>query len=491
MSERFATQSPARSRTAPGSDILPTRHAGGDQRMRAIQHVLGNQAVQRIARSSDGGPLVHAADSPHEHEAQRMAARVAGSAAHSAPHAATPAAAGVQLQRAHAGADTTTTAAPTATGTAGEGMAMDNRTRAEMEGHFGRDLGAVRLHTGERAAHSAAALGADAYTAGNDIVFAHGKFQPETHEGRSLLAHELTHVVQQAPGVFRQTATTPAQQQPAATCTPAKPKADILKDNHVKEATQFRMERAITMASQHSPVKFSKSLLAKADTAIQAELGSYITKTTTFAQAQAKPSTDTSVKEMKPDDYAAMRIPGDSRALEIIADIAFESAPEAMAAACITSSSDSDLISSVAQPILTDKKLDFVRKYLKSTEGGRTTFGSPDDLKSTVSVSFQSEVGNLGHVIVHEAMHYYVADAFRVEARKRTDHAHLMEGGAEFFARNVISNQLAGDPDFAINQATYRNHISYIAGFSIMQRTAFPAMYFQGRTDLMALIAQP
>lgn len=60
-----------------------------------------------------------------------------------------------------------------------------------MERRFGRDLGDVRLHTDTKAAESARAVDARAYTVGKDIVFASGQFTPETIAGKHLLAHEL------------------------------------------------------------------------------------------------------------------------------------------------------------------------------------------------------------------------------------------------------------------------------------------------------------
>jgi hypothetical protein len=60
------------------------------------------------------------------------------------------------------------------------------------------DLGQVRVHTDGRAAESAHAVNALAYTLGNNIVFGEGQFAPETHWGRRLIAHELTHVAQQS-----------------------------------------------------------------------------------------------------------------------------------------------------------------------------------------------------------------------------------------------------------------------------------------------------
>ncbi len=66
-----------------------------------------------------------------------------------------------------------------------------------MEPRFGHDFSGVRVHTDSRAAESARAVNAHAYTVGNDIVFAPGKYQPDAHSGRELLAHELAHTVQQ------------------------------------------------------------------------------------------------------------------------------------------------------------------------------------------------------------------------------------------------------------------------------------------------------
>ncbi len=63
---------------------------------------------------------------------------------------------------------------------------------------FRHDFSGVRVHTGGRAASSAADVGAEAYTLGKDIVFAEGRYAPTRHEGRRLLAHELAHVVQQS-----------------------------------------------------------------------------------------------------------------------------------------------------------------------------------------------------------------------------------------------------------------------------------------------------
>ena len=78
------------------------------------------------------------------------------------------------------------------------GQPLDSSTRSFMERRFGHDFGNVRVHLDARAAASARSINALAYTVGSDIVFRTGAFEPDDSSGRRLLAHELTHVVQQS-----------------------------------------------------------------------------------------------------------------------------------------------------------------------------------------------------------------------------------------------------------------------------------------------------
>lgn len=80
---------------------------------------------------------------------------------------------------------------------ASPGHPLDPATRAEMEPPFGQDFSQVRVHTDAKAAESARAVDALAYTVGRDVVFGSGYFRPAAQDGRQLLAHELAHVVQQ------------------------------------------------------------------------------------------------------------------------------------------------------------------------------------------------------------------------------------------------------------------------------------------------------
>src|SRR5882724_76631 len=80
------------------------------------------------------------------------------------------------------------------------GQPLDAPIRAFMEPRFGHDFGQARIHTDAKAADSARAVNALAYTVGRDIVFGDGQYARHTSAGQKLLAHELTHVAQQQAG---------------------------------------------------------------------------------------------------------------------------------------------------------------------------------------------------------------------------------------------------------------------------------------------------
>ncbi len=81
------------------------------------------------------------------------------------------------------------------------GQPLESTTRSFMEARFGHDFSRVRVHTDGKAAEAARSINALAYTVGNDVVFGVGHYETNTNAGKMLLAHELTHVVQQANGV--------------------------------------------------------------------------------------------------------------------------------------------------------------------------------------------------------------------------------------------------------------------------------------------------
>ncbi len=160
------------------------------------------------ACESSGNPCTECASK----KLQRMDANVA----HGIPSVAKQDAIGADM-REEAHGDAGTEAPPvvhealTATG-----RPLDAGTRAFMEPRFGHDFSEVRVHTGALAEESARAVGARAYTVGRDIVFAGGEHAPENPLGRRLLAHELSHVVQQGAASGALHSDGILQRQPAA-----------------------------------------------------------------------------------------------------------------------------------------------------------------------------------------------------------------------------------------------------------------------------------
>lgn len=92
----------------------------------------------------------------------------------------------------------------------GGGWPLDRQVQASMEDAFGADFGQVRVHTGPQADALNQSLSARAFTTGHDIFFGEGQYNPQSSAGQELLAHELTHVVQQRGAVQAKLAVGPA-----------------------------------------------------------------------------------------------------------------------------------------------------------------------------------------------------------------------------------------------------------------------------------------
>ncbi|HEY0078530.1 MAG TPA: DUF4157 domain-containing protein [Pyrinomonadaceae bacterium] len=181
--------------------------------VRQLQHRYGNRYVRRVLQSK---ARTSQPSDAHEQQADRMAERVmradktdaaqtdGETRSSSSTHADTPLArkATPALSQSFAAS---TDAVADASPVVGEtlrapGQPLNASTRNFMEARFAEDFGDVRVHTDERAARSAQELEANAYTVGRDIVFAEGRYSPQTDAGRELIAHELAHVVQQGTG---------------------------------------------------------------------------------------------------------------------------------------------------------------------------------------------------------------------------------------------------------------------------------------------------
>ena len=113
----------------------------------------------------------------------------------------------------------------------GGGNPLPDGTRAFFEPRFGADFSDVRLHTGLRAEETAKSINARALTVGRDIAFGRAQFAPESQEGQRLLAHELTHVVQQDSG---NGPLNRIQRAPVPAGTPSTPPAEVPKPKFPK-----------------------------------------------------------------------------------------------------------------------------------------------------------------------------------------------------------------------------------------------------------------
>lgn len=141
---------------------------------------------------------------PAEREAAQVARRVVAlpAAATAVPPVATSATvppAGAPLtQRLARAVPTAAPGLPAALGVgASVGRPLPPAVRRDMEPRFGADFAAVRVHTGEPAARASRRLNAAAFTVGSEVFFGRGRFQPASAPGRELIAHELTHTIQQ------------------------------------------------------------------------------------------------------------------------------------------------------------------------------------------------------------------------------------------------------------------------------------------------------
>jgi len=85
----------------------------------------------------------------------------------------------------------------------GGGSSMDSGTQSFMENRFGADFSNVKIHTGSEAVQMSRDLNAQAFAVGNDIYFNEGKYNPASDNGKHLLAHELTHTIQQGGEIGR------------------------------------------------------------------------------------------------------------------------------------------------------------------------------------------------------------------------------------------------------------------------------------------------
>lgn len=220
-------QNQQKSGASSAASSLPGKHAAPpESKFFRLQAMHGNQGMQRLLR---GGMLqrkltINQPGDAFEQEADRVAEKVmrmpdpsatrepvatsgmgtrlqrcsCGKSAGTGTQCEDCKAKAMQLQRSAAAPAGDTTAPPIVHDVLNSpGRPLDVATRNFMEPRFGTDFSNVRVHTGDKAAESAQAMNALAYTVGDHIVFAKGQYESGERSKQKLLAHELTHVAQQ------------------------------------------------------------------------------------------------------------------------------------------------------------------------------------------------------------------------------------------------------------------------------------------------------
>jgi hypothetical protein len=262
-----------------------------------------------------------------------------------------------------------------------------------------------------------------------------------------------------------------------------------LGSSDVASVTETEMARDINLAQARAAghtIPMSASILQRADTAIRAEFGSLLPR----GRNLRAPGT---VTQETPTQFAQTRVPDAATARERIAQAALDKRGDFLRGLCITDSGNATLQTVIGGAVLKSRGLSFVRDYQAARIGGQTNYPT---VKGKVSphVTIPSESRNMGHIVVHEAMHYYVSDRYRTTAENDpAREKSLMEGGAEFLARHVINQRLSQLPEFALHTGTYATEFHYVAD-NLMKAGGIDALkqaYFQGRVELLGLPAQP
>ena len=203
----------ASGRSQPKPPVRPDSFGLAD-----IQYTAGNLAVQRMLQTGSGQrrlAISQPGDSD-EVEADRIADQVvAAPTGIIQPKCAVGAASATTCEQygqaekhqrkerpgtiTHSASETSSRIGANAPAEQG-GQPLSSSVRAFFESRFDRDLSAVRVHVSNQAAESARTIQARAFTVGQDVVFGAGEYAPETSDGKRLLAHELTHTIQQTAG---------------------------------------------------------------------------------------------------------------------------------------------------------------------------------------------------------------------------------------------------------------------------------------------------
>jgi hypothetical protein len=188
-----ASAKPALSSHSIGGKLLQRKCACGSSKS-----PLGEMCDECQSRALQRKLAIGTSNDPMEQEADRIADQVMAAPAHPAVSTVPPR---IQRLAAQPAGQMDTAPASVDRVLSSPGRPLEPALRQDMEQRFGHDFSQVQVHSGAAAEQSARDVNALAYTVGHHVVFGASRFAPATHEGRQLLTHELTHVVQQTGSV--------------------------------------------------------------------------------------------------------------------------------------------------------------------------------------------------------------------------------------------------------------------------------------------------
>ena len=140
----------------------------------------------------------------------------------------------------------------------GSGFPMPSALKARMESGFGADFSQVRFHTDSSAAQMSSSIRANAFTSGSDVYFASGKYDPSSRSGQHLIAHELTHTLQQSGKVARDPYDGPPAEIALPLIVPAPERID--RENKEKANRKNKCELFLYYLLMHDPDIVEKGL---------------------------------------------------------------------------------------------------------------------------------------------------------------------------------------------------------------------------------------
>ena len=217
--EKLEKESRHRKKAQPSYDrrkqgaVPEDKRAGPAEAVLNLQQTYGNKYVQRVMGKVQAKLIVNPRDNQYEKEADRVADAVTKASTSN-----------IQRQDKEPEKEEFVATKPTSekqrqpfavsrdmeadiTAARGDGQPLPDSVRSSLEPQFGHDFSQVHIHTNAKANKLSQQLGAEAFTTGNDVFFREKAYQPGSKSGRRLIAHELTHVVQQgAARVSRQAA---------------------------------------------------------------------------------------------------------------------------------------------------------------------------------------------------------------------------------------------------------------------------------------------